>query len=47
MELDNFVVIVYHDLIVVLSDVIKYHCPLYMGIKDTFHLEEHYRKIGW
>ena len=33
MKPDSFVALVSQDLIVVLSDVIEYHCPFYMVIR--------------
>ena len=37
MEIDSFVDIVLQDIIVILSNLIEYHCSLYMLIKEACH----------
>ena len=46
MELDNFTFLYFQDLIVIMSDLIEYHCPLYKGIYEDFRLQEHIYKVG-
>ena len=45
MELDSFVSLVLQYLIVVLSDVIEYHCPFYTVIYEACHLRKNSRKV--
>ena len=46
MELDSLIVIIFQDLIVVLSDFVEYNCPLYTVIYRDFHIQEHGQKVG-